>query len=62
MWLKSILFVYFIQLNLKLIESHGRLLDPPQRGSMWRFGFDVPPNYNGKPIFNIYKNILIKII
>ncbi|CAF4034349.1 unnamed protein product [Rotaria magnacalcarata] len=22
------------------------MLEPPQRGSMWRFGFDVPPNYN----------------
>jgi hypothetical protein len=26
--------------------SHGRMLDPPQRGSMWRFGFNVPVNYN----------------
>ncbi|CAF0764097.1 unnamed protein product [Rotaria sp. Silwood1] len=22
------------------------MLEPPQRGSMWRFGFDVPVNYN----------------
>ncbi len=28
------------------VSGHGRLIDPPQRGSMWRFGFKVPPNYN----------------
>ena len=28
------------------VSGHGRMIDPPQRGSMWRFGFDVPPNYN----------------
>ena len=29
-----------------MVNAHGRMIDPPQRGSMWRFGFDVPPNYN----------------
>ncbi len=26
--------------------GHGRLIDPPSRNAMWRFGFDNPPNYN----------------
>ena len=28
------------------VESHGRMMDPPQRGSMWRVGYDVPKDYN----------------
>ena len=27
-------------------EGHGRLLDPPSRASMWRMGYDNPPDYN----------------
>ena len=26
-------------------NGHGRLIDPPARNAMWRFGFDTPPNY-----------------
>lgn len=28
------------------VAGHGRLSDPPQRSSMWRFGFDTPVNWN----------------
>ncbi|XP_069120048.1 uncharacterized protein [Argopecten irradians] len=28
------------------VTSHGRLVKPPSRGSMWRYGFDTPVNYN----------------
>ena len=46
-WLKSYMFLFQISsLKFSLVQAHGRMLDPPQRGSMWRFGFDVPPNYN----------------
>ena len=31
---------------LNSIEAHGRMIDPPQRGSMWRVGYDVPKDYN----------------
>ena len=27
-------------------EGHGRMIDPPMRSSMWRYGFDTPKNYN----------------
>lgn len=27
-------------------DGHGMMLDPPSRSSMWRYGFNVPPNYN----------------
>jgi len=38
--------VFNIILNLTTIESHGRMIVPPQRGSMWRVGYDVPRDYN----------------
>lgn len=28
------------------VLSHGRMVEPPQRSSMWRFGFDIPANFN----------------
>ena len=28
------------------ISGHARLIDPPSRASMWRFGFDNPANFN----------------
>ncbi|ESO86389.1 hypothetical protein LOTGIDRAFT_97145, partial [Lottia gigantea] len=28
------------------IHGHGRLINPPSRASMWRYGFDTPPDYN----------------
>ncbi|XP_023318551.1 uncharacterized protein LOC106655600 isoform X2 [Trichogramma pretiosum] len=28
------------------VSAHGRLIEPPSRGSMWRYGFDTPHDYN----------------
>ncbi len=38
-------FLFSTRLNLP-ISGHGRLLDPPARGTMWRVGFDTPHNYD----------------
>ena len=35
----------------KEIEGHGRLVDPPSRSSMWRYGFKNPPNYNDNQLY-----------
>ncbi|GAB6020732.1 hypothetical protein CHUAL_003396 [Chamberlinius hualienensis] len=35
----------------KSVEAHGRLLQPPSRSTMWRFGFRTPPNYNDHELF-----------
>lgn len=32
-------------------HGHGRLLEPPGRSSLWRFGFDAPPNYNDNELY-----------
>ncbi|KAE8739834.1 hypothetical protein FOCC_FOCC014657 [Frankliniella occidentalis] len=40
----------FIQLTRSVV-GHGRLMDPPARNSMWRFGFPNPVNYNDNELF-----------
>lgn len=33
------------------VSGHGRMMDPPARNSMWRFGFPNPVNYNDNELF-----------
>jgi len=33
------------------VQGHGRLLEPPSRASMWRFGFQTPIDYNDNQLF-----------
>ncbi|XP_076281956.1 uncharacterized protein LOC143209750 [Lasioglossum baleicum] len=33
-------------LAIKRVSAHGRLIEPPSRASMWRYGFDTPHDYN----------------
>ncbi|GFQ64711.1 chitin-binding type-4 domain-containing protein [Trichonephila clavata] len=33
------------------VQGHGRLFEPPSRSSMWRFGYNTPPNYNDNELF-----------
>ena len=35
----------------KAALGHGRLMDPPSRNAMWRFGFTNPINYNDNEVF-----------
>ncbi|KAL4240458.1 hypothetical protein ACF0H5_001250 [Mactra antiquata] len=32
-------------------SGHGRLIDPPSRSSMWRYGFNNPPNYDDNQLY-----------
>merc|ERR1712018_117639 len=36
---------------LPYVWGHGRLMDPPARNSMWRFGYINPINYNDNEVF-----------
>ncbi|KAK3098656.1 hypothetical protein FSP39_021660 [Pinctada imbricata] len=38
--------VYLWTLIIDFVEGHGMMIEPPMRGSMWRYGFDTPKNYN----------------
>lgn len=33
------------------MEGHGRLMDPPARNAMWRFGYPNAVNYNDNELF-----------
>lgn len=44
-WLVILTF-YIVGLN-----GHGRLMDPPSRNAMWRFGFPNPVNHNDNEVF-----------
>jgi len=33
------------------VAGHGRLMEPPGRASMWRKGYDTPPDYNDNQCF-----------
>jgi hypothetical protein len=33
------------------VSGHGRLIEPPSRASMWRYGFDAPANYNDHELY-----------
>nr|XP_053647621.1 uncharacterized protein LOC128699121 [Cherax quadricarinatus] len=33
------------------VYGHGRLMDPPARNSMWRFGYPNPVNYNDNELY-----------
>lgn len=35
----------------KSSNGHGRMLEPPARNTLWRFGFKAPPNYNDNELF-----------
>jgi len=33
------------------VRPHGRLIEPPSRSTMWRYGFNTPPNYNDHELY-----------
>lgn len=37
--------------EIKLSDSHGRLVEPPSRSSAWRYGFQTPHNYNDHELY-----------
>jgi len=45
------IFLWMLVSMVINVEAHGRMMDPPQRSSMWRFGFNVEPNYNDNSLF-----------
>nr|KAG5691648.1 hypothetical protein BaRGS_022923 [Batillaria attramentaria] len=38
-------------LLLKSVDGHGYVMDPPQRSSLWRFGYNTPVNNNDNQLF-----------
>lgn len=42
----SMKLLAFVALLVHQVCGHGRLMEPPARNAMWRFGFPNAVNYN----------------
>lgn len=42
---------YVPQIRHKYVDCHGRLMEPPARNSMWRFGYPNPVDYNDNELY-----------
>ena len=36
---------------IDVVDTHGRLIEPPSRASMWRYGYDSPPDYHDNQLW-----------
>ncbi|KAL8579495.1 hypothetical protein ACOMHN_025448 [Nucella lapillus] len=34
-----------------MVRGHGMMIDPPQRSSMWRYGYSTPRNYDDNQLY-----------
>jgi predicted carbohydrate-binding protein with CBM5 and CBM33 domain len=50
MAVKSILLLVVLA-YLEEASGHGMMLEPPNRGSLWRFDWQQPANYNDNEFF-----------
>jgi len=39
------IFIFMLYLFVNKVTGHARLVEPPSRASMWRFGYNTPPDY-----------------
>jgi len=46
-----LLFASVVLSQLAGVLSHGRLTEPPARGTAWRYGFNTPKDYNDNELF-----------
>ncbi|XP_046385899.1 uncharacterized protein LOC124155817 [Ischnura elegans] len=49
-WLRIVL-LFLTCLFLERVNGHGRLIEPPSRGTMWRYGFSTPPDFQDHELF-----------
>ena len=47
----ALISILMLILGFDQTLGHGRLMEPPARNSMWRFGFVNPVNYNDNELF-----------
>ena len=47
MILKIVVFASLVA----IAYGHGRLISPPGRSTMWRYGYKTPPNYNDNQMY-----------
>lgn len=48
---KLIILLVLFELNISWILGHGMMLDPVNRASAWRLGFNTPEDYDDNAFF-----------
>ncbi|KAK7003047.1 hypothetical protein BgiMline_004473 [Biomphalaria glabrata] len=43
--------IFILTIVFSKVSGHGRLVEPPSRATMWRFGFKTLPNYDDNQLF-----------
>lgn len=43
------------------VLGHGRLISPPGRSTMWRYGYNTPKNYNDNQLYCGGFNVSINV-
>lgn len=51
--MKYYIYILYVAISnwFSEVKGHGRLIDPPSRSSMWRYGYNNPPNYNDNQLY-----------
>lgn len=51
--MKYYIYILYVAISnwFSEVKGHGRLVDPPSRSSMWRYGYKNPPNYNDNQLY-----------
>lgn len=44
-------YAVLLIVDVSQVLGHGRMLEPPARNTLWRFGFKAPVNYNDNELF-----------
>lgn len=52
---KFVFMIVILVQTFVICNGHGRLIEPPNRSSAWRYGFPTPKNYNdvGKRFYRL---------
>ena len=52
MWIHFLSFhIICLAVQMISVNGHARLMEPPARNTMWRFGFSTLPNYEDSEMF-----------
>ncbi|CAL8077603.1 unnamed protein product [Orchesella dallaii] len=51
MWSTITVFLACMMVSWNEVKGHGRLIEPPSRSSMWRYGFNTTANYNDHELY-----------
>ena len=61
--LSAIAWLILLPTWMGMVDGHGMILDPPGRSSLYRYGFNVNPNYDDNALncggYSVFFNFLL---